>query len=239
LPAGFTQLTRGHATVVARPSDVPLLSQLLSEESTLYDAALRLPRIHELRGRGVTPVVEVGGVRCVVRHYRRGGSVASALGDRYLRTAGNRLLRELRASEAVRARGVATPEVRFGAWYDGGIFRRYDLATLFIPSARDLSSALFDEDERARVVTLTTRLVRDVVRSGLLHRDLNLKNIVVDAERAYVLDLDCAHVFDRLTQVQAAAMQTRFLRSLAKWEDKLGRSIPQSVKHDLSEAFRV
>ena len=198
-----------------------------------------MPRVAEFYGRGMAPVVELAGEHCVVRHFRRGGSVVSVLGDRYLRTSGNRALDELNASETIRARGVATPRVKCVAWYDDGMFRRYDMATHFIPSARDLTDALFDDTDRTLVVEHAAVLLRDVVRNGLLHRDLNLKNILVADDGAYVLDLDRAQIFDRLTQMQASAMRTRFMRSLTKWEQKLGRTVPPSVRTTLGEAFVV
>jgi 3-deoxy-D-manno-octulosonic acid kinase len=198
-----------------------------------------LPRFGELHGRGLTPVVDLAGDRCVVRHFRRGGSVMSVLGDRYVRSGRNRVLDELSASETMRARGVATPRVKCGAWYDDGVFRRYDIATHFIPSARDLADVLFDDAGRTLVVEHTVVLLRDIVHHGLLHHDLNLKNILVAGDGAYVLDLDRAEVFDRLTQMQASAMRTRFMRSLTKWEQKLGRSVPPSVRTSLGEAFVV
>jgi 3-deoxy-D-manno-octulosonic acid kinase len=239
LPDGYVAISKGNATVVARRSEVAEIQGLLKINDTLFEAALQMPRIGTMHGRGIAPVVDIVGEPCVVRHFRRGGSVMSALGDRYLRAGSNRVLHELRASEAVRGRGVATPSVKFAAWYDEGIFRRYDIATSFIPSARDLADILFDDAQRTVAVTHTQKLLRDVVKAGLLHRDLNLKNILVTAERAFVLDLDRAKVLDRLTQLQASAMRTRFMRSLTKWEGKEGRKIPASARTALGEAFVV
>lgn len=232
-------LSRGRATAVARSEDASAVSELLEKNETLFDAALRMPRVMELRGRGLTPVVDIDGVRCVVRHFRRGGSIATALGDRYLRMAANRVLRELNASETIRSRGVATPQVQFGAWYNDGLFRRFDIATRFIPHARDLAEALFDNASRESAVARAVDLLRDVVRNGLLHHDLNLKNVLVDAERAYVLDLDRAEVRDRLSSSEAQSMRSRFFRSLDKWEAKLGSTLPARMRTQLGEAFVV
>lgn len=225
--------------MAARDAELSVAAELVKENKTLFDAALRMTRIADLQGRGVTPVVELAGGRCVVRHFRRGGSVASALGDRYLRASGNRVLQELRASVEARGRGVATPEVKVAAWYDVGIFRRYDIATSYIPSAGDLSDVLFDDAARAAALSHATLLLRQLISAGMMHRDLNLKNILVTDERAYVIDLDRAEVFDRLTQAQASAMRDRMLRSLTKWEAKRGRSLPASTRTALGEAFVV
>lgn len=239
MPDGFRIVSGNGAAVVARAENVSAVSALLEGHDTLFDAVLQMPRVMELRGRGITPVVDIRGVRCVVRHFRRGGSVATALGDRYSRFAENRVVRELNASETMRARGVATPAVEFGAWYTRGLFRRFDIATRYIANARDLAEVLFDEAQRDAAVTRAVHLLRDVVTKGLLHHDLNLKNILVDADRAYVLDLDRAEIRSRLSASEAQSMRSRFFRSLDKWEGKLGRKIPPRLRTQLGEAFVV
>ena len=173
----------------------------------------------------------------MVRHYQRGGSVMTVLGDRYARLGSPRFLKELRASEAARSRGIATPAIQAGAWYDGWIFRRCDVATAYIPDSADLAAVLFGEGGAYESgVKETLDLIRSVVSGGLLHRDLNLKNILI-ADRAYVLDLDRCEVVDRLTRSQTHAMHDRFFRSLRKWESKTGRKIPSAVVTAFHEAF--
>lgn len=213
---------------------------MLLRAGTLYDAALTLPRRGELRGRGLAPVVELAGETCVVRHYQRGGAVASVLGDRYLRAAGNRVVNELRVSEIARNRGVMTPRVKCAAWYTEGLFERYDIATEFIPRSRDLSFLLFgDAPPPDSVLTNTAALVRSMLGAGLIHRDLNVKNIIVDDNRAHILDLDRCYVRDRVTESDARKMRDRFFRSLNKWETKTGRRVHDVARDVLSQGFHV
>jgi 3-deoxy-D-manno-octulosonic acid kinase len=217
---------------------LPVLAALVQEHDTLFHAA-RQKRKGELTGRGIAIIAELNGETCVVRHYRRGGSVASVLGDRYLRTAPNRVLRELQTSEAARARGVATPSVKVGAWYNHGLFRRFDIATTYIPDTRDLSTVIFDAAHGQRAAELTAVLIRDLLRAGLIHSDLNLKNILVTTDRAFVLDLDRCRMVERVGATHASAMQARFFRSLAKFAGQRGRAVPPAVMALLTEAFRV
>lgn len=221
---------------MARSADLALVDALVKQHGTLYEAALHLPRLGELQGRGLALVVELGGRVCVVRHFQRGGAVMKAVGDRYLRTT-NRALSELKASEAARARGVATPVVVAVAWYSEGIFRRFDIATSFIAGSRDLATDLFDPARSARAVHFTSALINKLLTAGLLHRDLNLKNVLIGRDRAYVLDLDRCRVLDRVTDAQRSAMRARFLRSLEKWEEKTGTPVSKETRRALSEAF--
>lgn len=219
-------------------TDLTQFSALLHEHGTLYHAALRQPRIGELRGRGVAIVAELAGGACVVRHYHRGGAMAGVLGDKYPRGGRNRVLRELQASEVARARGVPTPEVRCGAWYEHGVFRRFDIATSYIPDSRDLAHVLFGDAAAAdAAVSATADLIRALLHAGLIHNDLNLKNILITEERAYILDLDRCHIADQVSPVQARAMRDRFFRSLIKWETQAGKRAPASMHVMLREAF--
>ena len=83
------------------------------------------------------------GERWVVRHYHRGGAIASLLGDRYLRVGRPRPFRELRVGWAVEARGVPTPVHIGAAVYRSGIWYRGDLVTRYVADSRDLAAVLF------------------------------------------------------------------------------------------------
>jgi 3-deoxy-D-manno-octulosonic acid kinase len=224
--------------LLARAADLPTYLVLVQQHGTLFEAASRLPRLGELQGRGPAIVAEIAGRACVVRHYRRGGAVANLLGDRYARLAQNRVLRELQVSESARARGVATPVVACAAWYTHGLFRRFDIATTFIPGSRDLADVLFsDEPVPERSMRATVKLIRDMLRAGLVHNDLNLKNILVAPDRAYILDLDRCRIEEGVSAAASEVMRERLLRSLNKWERLTGRSAPAAARRQLAEAF--
>ena len=76
-----------------------------------------------------------------------------------------------------------------------------------------------------------------MLRAGLVHRDLNLKNILIAPDRAYILDLDRCKVEEGVAAAKAQVMRDRLLRSLEKWEGTSGRSAPPQVRARLSEAF--
>jgi len=230
--------TTGRATLVARAPDLPTYSVLIQQHGTLFDAAKQLPRMGELQGRALALVVEIAGTACVVRHYHRGGA-ARLLGDRYARWGPNRALRELQVSESARARGVATPAVKCVAWYHRAIFRRSDIATRYMASTRDLADTLFGGEtaDAERATRAAAQLIRDMLRAGLVHSDLNLKNILVAPDRAYVVDLDKCSVEEGVSTAHSKSMRERFLRSLTKWERATGKTVAAGLRSQLIGAF--
>ncbi len=166
--------------------------------------------------------------------------MADVLGDRYFRYAGNRVLHEVRISEAARARGISTPRVKCGAWYTEGLFRRFDIATEFIPDSQDLAEVLFgDVVPGDPVLRRTAELIRGMLHAGLIHEDLNVKNILLSADRAFVLDLDRCRLADRVDEHQAHRMRNRFFRSVNKWETRTGKRVHDVARNVLSAAFHA
>lgn len=245
---------RPHSTLtelIARPDARPRLEQWLRHWGTLDRAAAAQEGVQPLQGRGrVWRVPEAsvpGGTGWVVRHYRRGGSVAAVLGDRYLRVGTPRPFLEHAASQALAEVGVPTPRVVGAAVYPAGLFYRGDLVTEWVPGSRDLADVLFGDDpgEATTAMRATGRLLRLAHDRGMVHPDLNLKNILIvqrdhDAE-AMVLDLDRARVRRRTGGEPVPVggrsrrrMIERFWRSCRKWERKRGLELRASVR----QAFR-
>lgn len=230
-PAGYAIGRERGATVVALPSVIEDVRSCIARAGTLYAAAASAGG-QAFTGRGAAWRMPHAGGDWIVRHYRRGGAVAHVLRDEYLRTGAARPLRELRASVAARARGVATPEVLAGVVYPAGPFYRADLATRFIPDARDLAEVVLGErragpEERVAAWHAAGVLLRAAFDAGVEHADLNLRNILIaggPAPRALLLDLDRAVVRERAVDEAARArMLERLRRSRRKLEAAAGR----------------
>lgn len=200
---------------------------------TLHDWAATRPDAREFRGRAAAYAVAAGGDQWVVRHYRRGGMVARLLRDRYVRLGDARPLTELRASHAARDRGVPTPEIVAAVVYDDGALYRADLATRLIPGAKDLADAVLGPDrgdagERVAAWRAAGSLLRRAFGAGVVHADINLRNILVQAgdsatPEAYLLDLDRAVVRDgAVDDVARRRMLERLHRSRRKLESASG-----------------
>lgn len=165
--------------------------------------------------------------------------IAHVLGDRYA-AGGNRALEELKVSVVARARGIPTPEVVAAIRYPSRMFTRFDIAVGFIPHSRDLAQLLFEERVvAAEEIAKAASLITTVIRAGLLHADLNLKNILIAPDRAYVLDLDRCKVVEEATAHDADVMRRRFARSMEKWESKTGRVVSEEHHRTLEAAFHV
>lgn len=242
----------------ARPDARPALEAWLREHGTLAAAAAAHPDAETLTGRGRVHVVPapVDEGRWVVRHYHRGGAVASLLGDRYFRLGTPRPFRELRVGRALEARGVPTPVHVGAAVYPSGLWYRGDLVTRYVPESRDLAAVLFPGrslDERsgtgerpARAAGAARRgdpssalratgvLFRQLHEGGVVHPDLNLKNVLIrgtgDALEALALDLDRARLRDAVDGRARRRMISRFWRSARKWETFTGVALEPGVR---------
>lgn len=235
LPAGYEQVEVEGAYGFCTPAAVPWLRETL-EADRIHEWASAQPSLRELQGRGrvfSVPAPVLGPdrrKRWVVRHYLRGGAVASWLGDRYLHLGRPRPLLETLASAVARSRNVPTPAVIAGVVYPAGIFYRADLVTEEIPDATDLAEVLFGANPAAvspeNALRLTGRLVRSLERAGVLHRDLNAKNIVLEASgaelRAHLVDLDHCAARDSGVPAPAFPMRRRLERSLRKFGRNVG-----------------
>lgn len=188
------------------------------------------------RGRGELlkiPLDRTGCEYALVRHYRRGGLLGRFLGDCY-RGAG-RFFEEARVTERARALGVAVPEVlgvraeKVGCgWYRG------DLATRQIPGSLDLADYLAAGRERGiwpadplrgKVVRKLAELLRRMHDAGIVHGDLNVKNLLLRVEpdgagagavQAFVVDLDKARIIPSVPARLRAENMLRLYRSLEK-----------------------
>lgn len=208
--------------------------------ATLFDFAASRPGAERLDGRGPVHRVRFDGRDLVVRHYWRGGAVATWLRDRYLRLGTPRPIRELWTSHAVRARGIPTPEILALAVYPSGAFYRADLVTSYVPDSMDLAAALFGDDalageERRAAWRAAGRLVRALHDGGVVHADLNVKNVLLrwstHPPTAYVLDLDRCRVRHRVTERDRRRILDRFRRSVDKWARRSGRPVaPEEMR---------
>ncbi len=245
VPAGFERLLLGHAIAVAR-SDVaaPIRQALVGADGarvTLHEYASRQAGAKPLAGRGVAYAFQLKpfATRVVVRHNRHGGAFASLTGDRFL--APTRAPYELEVSLALLQLGIATPEILAYAVYPpGGILQRADVCSREIPSARDLADVLVrgSDDERARALRETANLVASLSRAGVRHHDLNAKNVLVSADRAYVLDVDRVEL-GLEPRAALAGNLGRLGRSLRKWRDRLGAGITEADVTELERAARA
>ena len=237
VPSGYEEARIGGARVMTRPHLLSFVTAALDAAGTLYAWAARQPRDMK-QGRTTAYVVGAPGGEWVVRHYRRGGEVASLLGDRYFRFGTPRPFAELWASALARARGIDTPAVAAVAVYPDGTFYRGDIATECVPESAALADLSVgagrrgDRDRRA-AWRETGRFLRRVADAGIVHVDLNIRNILIawrlGLPRPYLLDLDRCRILNRTGRADLAKMVRRLHRSTRKIERQSGQSLQDEL----------
>jgi 3-deoxy-D-manno-octulosonic acid kinase len=216
---------------------------------TLSGYAAAQPGVREFTGRGAAYGLATRHGQWVVRHYRRGGAIAAMLEDRYLRLGPTRPMRELWASTAARSRGVPTPEVVAAVTYPAGPFYRADLATRYVEDSADLAESVLGAaraapGQRVEIWRAAGALLRLAFAAGVEHRDLNLRNILIQPRddgppAAFLLDLDRAVVHDRaVSDPERARMMSRLQRSRRKLESAAGVSTTAAELAVFEEAVR-
>lgn len=232
VPAGFERLLLGHAIAVARSDFAPDIRNALvgadGTRATLHEFASRQVGARPLAGRGVAYALQLGPsrARVVVRHNRHGGWLAPITRDLFLSP--TRAPYELEVSLSLKQRGVPTPDiVAYVLYPPGGILQRCDVCSVEIGGGRDLADVLCtgDDAQRAAALDATVALLATLANAGARHHDLNAKNILVAADRAWLLDVDRV----TLDATGAAAGNiSRLQRSLRKWRDRFGARISEA-----------
>lgn len=253
LPEGFGAVRSGEAWGFAITAGIGWLEETLGGAGGLHGWAAGHPERRELTGRGrvySVPAPAAGPdarTRWVVRHYYRGGAVAGLLGDRYLALGRPRPFVEAVAARTARERGIPTPAAVSGAVYPAGVFYRADIVTEEVPDAVDLADLLFASDptpggdEREAALAAAGRLVRRLEQAGLLHPDLNAKNVLVrfgeGGASAHLVDLDRCATRTAGVPAPALPMRRRLERSLRKFQLRTGRGLGASEWAALRRGF--
>jgi 3-deoxy-D-manno-octulosonic acid kinase len=132
------------------------------------------------KGRGAVARLEVGGVRAVVRGYRRGGAFRRILSDRFLDR--RRATRELVVTAELRWRGAPVVEPLAAVARRRGLLFELRLATCLVEGAMPLPEfVVVMPPLRRAAVESAGRAVLDVFDRGLRHPDLHPDNLLARA----------------------------------------------------------
>lgn len=172
------------------------------------------------KGRGGVGLLTIGGVRCVVRPYRRGGALGAILRDRYARP--GRARAELEVLAALRQEGVPVVVPVAAVARRSGAFWRLRLCTEHLADAVTLPAFLAARPELRRFVAEAVGAVLHLCfAAGLRHPDLHADNMLCiargDRVRIVLVDLD------RATLVRPLSERAR--------DDMLGRMQRYWIRH--------
>ncbi len=142
-------------------------------------------------GRGAAWVVQTDAGDAVLRHYRRGGVVARFSRETYLWQGAERTrsFREFQLLRALRERGLPVPAPLAAVYWRSGTGYRAALLMLLLADTRSLG-ALLDHGITPPWRDLGRTLAR-FHRAGACHADLNVDNVLMDAQGTlWLIDFD-------------------------------------------------
>lgn len=227
VPDGYRDYSRGRIRLVVEDE----LAEPLCAAGALDGAAVESwGEVVGSRGGGRVPlpVIRIDGYDrpLLVKRLARGGALGPLLG----RLASmNRAFAELLVVASLRQAGVRTPPilaVRMERLFGIDRFVRVELVLPLIEPARDLMSFLQQEtwrDRRRRALAAAGEAVAAVHRAGVIHEDLNLRNLLVDGNgEVHVIDLGGSRLrsasgSDPALEKKIAANLARLYRSGVKW----------------------
>jgi 3-deoxy-D-manno-octulosonic acid kinase len=129
----------------------------------------------------------------VLKHYYRGGAVATFLKDRYLGVAveKSRAFKEWRLLKKMRQLGLPVP-VAVAAHVEGGqLFYRADLITEKINDSKTLAEVLTEKPLPADSWKKIGACIKLFHQLDIYHADLNARNILLtDSGEIYLIDFD-------------------------------------------------
>ena len=207
------------------------LARLVATCGTLYDWASGQPQPRALRGRAPVYVATLPEAQrqVVVRHGWHGGLLAPLTGDLFRRP--TRAPLELARSAELRRLGIPTTEVLGYALYSAPLgLARVDVVSAYVDDTADLGmviAGLAPHVECDGALAATLVLLEQLARHGVVHPDLNVKNILLhtvgaQAPEAMVIDIDVVRIGNSSPTETMERNVARLVRSLHKWRRHFG-----------------
>lgn len=168
-------------------------------------------------GRGGIAEVDLPDGAGVLRHYRRGGWMAPLLGDRYLwkgRDA-TRSFAEFRLLAHLRQLDLPVPAPRAARYVRRWPYYTADLITGLIAGAQTLAAVVHAGSLDGALAQRVGGLVARFHAHGVDHADLNAHNILIAADRLWLIDFDRGEIRASGTAWKLANL-ARLKRSLLK-----------------------
>jgi len=160
----------------------------------------------------------------VLKHYYRGGAVASFLKDQYLgiNTEKSRAFKEWRLLKKMRELGLPVPEAVAAHVERDRFFYRADLITEKINNTNTLADVLLEKSITAEQWQKVGACIKLFHQQNVYHADLNARNILLtEAGDVYLIDFDNSTIRPDSEKWKMANL-TRLKRSLLKFKRNWG-----------------
>lgn len=225
---------------------------VLNPRELLKHSGHALPK-RQFKGRGLLaslPLDDGAGTRVVVKPCLRGGLIRYVSSDIFC--GGNRPFEEMRSNLAIVARGIPTAEIIAAVKEKllGPFYRAY-LFSLELPDSIDLTSYFnhlkgLSGEQRFRaksgIFEAVAHAFTAMHRSGIYHRDLHLKNVLLRRRKPpadpeiFIIDFDRAVLKTRLHPAEKLNNLMRFNRSIEKYR-MVSRSITRVDQMKLCRTY--
>lgn len=259
----------GAVEVVAVAPLADALAAQVARHGSLHAWAGTVPQRCTLVGRAPVHVAPLPGTDAVVavRHAWHGGLLAPLTRDRFLRP--SRAPHELRQSAALRAAGIPSTEVLGFARTALPLWRcTVDVVSRYEPASRDLGAVLAGEADAVAsreagegaeapsaaavapaftivdALAATGRLLRQLTVAGVVHPDLNVKNVLLRRPasggcEALLIDVDVVRwTPHRRPQRVLAANLGRLAHSMRRQRERHGSGLAPAAVTAFERAVR-
>lgn len=226
IPSAFTLIKKGTTYLLLHNNyKESLLNQGIEDPEAFLKTHLHTATF--LKGRTPHPSIPIqDGIRVVTRKYSHGGLLRFLTRDLFL--LGARSFKELSLTEEIRTSGIPTIQP-IGAIHQMVFwpFYRAYLLSLEIPGAKNLIQYL--QENRAnpspkilrhkwKTIRAAGLLLQQFHQKGFYHRDLQLKNLLVDRDQVLIIDFDRSNWKKNLFISEKVRNLLRLNRSAEKWK---------------------
>ncbi|MBI4712734.1 MAG: hypothetical protein HY762_05470 [Planctomycetes bacterium] len=215
IPANFEVIQQQNCTCVIRQDYKDKIDRLLAPGDA-----------RTIKGRAEHPVIRLDtDTFVIIRRYKRGGLAGLVLPDIFLGS--GRAGQELVVTEKARAAGAPVPEALgivikpvFGYLCRIYIITRQitGATTLYetLLSLKNITDSALLLSQKTKLIKAVSQAVFKLHNAGVWHADLQLRNILINGNTAYLIDFDKAKYYKQLSLAQKVGNLIRINRSLLK-----------------------
>ncbi len=170
-------------------------------------------------GRGQTALFTYNGSRLVLRNYLRGGLWSHVSKDKFCKLfkSARRAELEFLLCERMLRQGLPVPVPQLGLEITTGMYLSNALITLQIENSLNVAEIMEQRPLRTDELALMGSTLALFFKAGVVHTDLNIRNILLTDAQCYLIDFDKCYMQDSDLESRAVQrMLSRLQRSFFK-----------------------